>query len=186
VARRIVVNGESLVYVKGPAGSAIANLSELGLSDNPIVISIQPSHKEVLLDAWGDVPLDVQTMNTQATCTMTLIQFDPDVVEEIARLSMGGASATGRVARAGTLLGNGLARFAAGNNYFGLNIASPVGQRPWRFFTTYMPQPAVQWPLGAEKTVVTLSFRAIPYTEDPWRGGIGAQNFPLYDNTLDT
>jgi hypothetical protein len=117
---------------------------------------------------------------------MTLIHFDPDVVEEIVRLSMGGGNLAGRVGRAGTLLGNGLAMFANGNNYFSLNIASPAGQRPWRLIACYMPQPAVQWPLGTEKTVCSLSFRAIPYTSDPWQGGIGAQNYPCYSHTLDT
>lgn len=186
MSRYVYVNGESLVYVKGPAGSAIANLTELGLSDNPITIVLQPMHKEVTADAWGDVPFEVQTMLASVSVSMTLIHFDPAVVEELARLSMGGGAQAGQMGRAGTLLGNNLPRFAAGNNFFGLNIASPVGQRPWRLFTCYMPQPAVQWPLGANRSIISLSFRAIPYVQDPWRGGIGAQNYAIYDHTLDT
>lgn len=185
MARTVFVNGESMVYVKGAAGTNIANISELGLSDNPIAITLNPRHKDVNLDAWGEAPMDVQWKLMDVQISIPLLQFDLAVLKECVRLSMGGANAAGRMGRAGTLLGNGLGRFVAGNKYVGLNIASPVGQNPWRFYFAYLVAP-MTFPTGTEKTTVRTEWRAIPYTTDPWQAGAGALNYPIFDFTLDS
>lgn len=186
MSRTIFVNGESLVYVKGPQGSAIAALSELGLAQEQLRITLNPKHEGVALDAWGGEgsPMDIQIMLASVTVTMTLLHYDPDVLEECVRLGMGG-SAFGKLGRAGKLMGNGLSRFAAGNNFIGLNVASPVGQRPWRFLYSHTTGPAADYPLGARKSVVTVNWTVVPYTTDPWQGGSGATDYILFDRTLD-
>jgi hypothetical protein len=186
MARTIYVNGEAMVYVKGMAGSAIANLSELGLSDDQIPMRFNPIYDDVIVNAHGRVGTDMQVFLEDCMITMTLVHYDPVILTECYRLSKGAPNAAGNVARAGTLLGKGLARFAAGNNFIGLNIASPVGGIPYRFFFAYMVGPAMAIPVGNNRSIVTVNWRAIPYLADPWNGGAGALNTPIFDNTLDT
>lgn len=185
MGRSLYINGEAMVYVKGPAGSAIANLSELGLCEDQARITIHPIHSEIRLDAWGGAPAEVQRMNSFVTVTLRLLQFDADVLAEVVRLTMGG-NLEGRTGRAGPLMGNGLARFAPGNNFIGLNIAAPQNSRHWRFFSAYLKDPIGEYPLGTLRSTVPVFFQAIPYTSDPWQGGLGATNFPIFDHTLDT
>lgn len=186
MTRTVYVNGEAMVYVKGMAGSLIANLSELGLADSQIPLTFRPIVEDVIVNAHGRVGCDTQVFLEDCLITMNLVHFDPTILAECYRLSKGAPSAAGNVARAGTLLGAGLARFAAGNKFIGLNIASPVGSLPWRFFFAYMTGPAFSFPVGNDRTVTTVNWRAIPYQADPWGGGLGAQNAPLWDNTLDS
>jgi hypothetical protein len=99
------------------------------------------------------------------------------------------------MARAEARMGNNAARFAAGNNYIGLNISNPVGGIPYRFFYTYLAEPPFEHPMGTEKSIFSLNWRAIPYTQDPYGGGaaqpntvpgFGALGALLYDHNLDT
>lgn len=186
MSRQVYINGESMVYVKGPAGSLIANLTELGLAQNQVVITLMAHHDEIMADAWGKAPFDIQTKLARVNVSMDLIHFDRLILEECNRLSMGGGNAIGRIGRAGTLLGGGVAVGQTGNNFIRLNIASPVGQVPWRFFASYIPGGTPQFPVGAEKTVAQMQWTCIPYTTDPWQGGSGAANFPLFDHVLDS
>ena len=83
-------------------------------------------------------------------------------------------------------MGGGWPRFNSNNHYIGLNIASPVGIEPWRFYFAYLANNPYEFPLGTEKSVVKLNWRIVPYTEDPWGNGTGAQGTVLFDNVLDT
>lgn len=185
MARSLYINGESMVYVKGPAGSAIASLTEFGLCEDQARITLHPIHSEVRLDAWGGAPMDVQRMNSFATVTLRMLQFDADVLAELVRLTTGG-NLEGRVGRAGPVMGGGVARFLPGNNYVGLNIASPQMGRPWRFLSAYLKDPIGEYPLGTLRSTIPVFFQCIPYTSDPWQAGLGAQNYPLFDHTPDT
>lgn len=186
MSRSFYINGESLVYVKGAAGTNIASLSELALSDNPITVTVIPKHKDIIVDAWGEAPPEVQFKLAEVIVNIPMIHFDATVFEECVRLAMGGATNPGQMARAGTLMGGGVTRFAAGNKYISLNIVSPQASRPWRFLSAYLTQPIGQWPLGTEKSVVQTQWRVIPYTTDPYGAGVGAQNYTLWDRNLDS
>lgn len=187
MARDFFINGESMVSVKGAAGTSINPLIQLGLSDGPIRVSLDFRHRDIQVDAWGnEIPPEVQFMLAAATITMTLVHFDRDVLDVCVQESFGGAAAPGFLTRAGSRLGNNAARFAATNHYIGLNILSPVAAKPWRFYFTYLTGTPVEFPLGTEKSLVQLTWRAIPYTQDPWNGGLGALGSPLWDYTLDT
>ncbi len=183
------INGESMVYVKGRQDSAIGSLQELGLTEGPIQITVNYKHRDINLDAYGgEVPPEVQFFLADATIQIDLINVDVATLNTCIAESTGGTT-IGTFPRAGALLGNYGARFAGGgingNHYIGLNIASPVATRPWRFLTTYMTGPPFAWPLGTEKSVIRTTWRAIPYAADPWNNGNGALDQVLWDYTAD-
>lgn len=201
MSRDFYINGETMVSVKGRSDSAIGSIQQLGLCADQIRVVPQWRHLEIEVNAWAGVP-EAQFMMAYADIAMNLVHFDPIILETCIQESMGGAPAIGAMAHAGARLGNGQPRFApgilTGNHLIGLNLSSPVAGLPWRFFYTFLSSPPVDWPLGAERSVVHLNWRAIPYTTDPWGvttiingvpvGGPGQGSYgsPLWDNTLDT
>ena len=189
MARDYYISGPALVRVKGAANSVIATLSELGLSDTPIQPTLTYKHTDLSIDAFGGVagvPPDVQWMGAEMTIPMTLIHFDLSILRACIRESAAGAAADGTLIRAGKRVGNNLPRFDAGNHYVSLNITSPDGGLPWRFLTCYLAGQPVIFPLGVERTGVILSWRAIPYQQDPYGGGTGMEGAVLYDHQSDS
>jgi hypothetical protein len=187
MARSFKVNGEVMVKVKGNPNSAIAALSELGLCDEGgVTVTPEFRHDAIQLDAWGgQVPPEKQFMLMQARITMGLIHYDRDVVDACIREAAGGAAAVGAVARAGTLMGGNVARLLAGNHYVGLNLLSPVENKPWRFLTAHL-EGSVSVNIGTRRSVFQLTWSAIPYSADPWNNGNGAAGVLVWDHTLDT
>ncbi len=170
MARGFIISGESMVTVKGRSDSlVIANLAQLGLTVDAITVGLEFTQEAVDVDAWKET--DVQTFLYAANISMNMIHFDEAVLEECVRLSAGSATVFGATSRMGTLLGGGAARFVPPNNYIGLNIASPVAALPWRFFYARLTTNPISYPLGTRKSVVSLNWRAIAYTNDPWGGG---------------
>ena len=198
MSRDFYINGESMVTVKGNPILGLGTLVQLGLTADPITVTHNFKHRDMNVDAYGGpegIPPDVQWMLGEVYVQMTLIHFDPAVLALCHQAAMGGALAEGSVARAGTRLGANGPRFGGGNVYIGLNIASPVVARPWRFWYSYIVGAPAQWPLGTEKSIVQLTWRCIPYTQDPWGGsasqpntvaGGGAGGAIIYDRTADT
>ena len=82
-------------------------------------------------------------------------------------------------------MGGGNPLYSAGNSYIALGILSPVGNIPWRFYASYLTGNPITYPLGTEKSLVQMNWRAIPYAQDPWGGGTGAQGVILYDHGTD-
>lgn len=189
--RDLFINGETMVLVKGRSDSAIANLAELGLAVDDIKVTPQHELEDVTCNAWGKVPFDQQVFGAYVDIQMTLVQYDNDILDVCIQESMGGTLDIGKVARAGARLGNNQPRFApgpysAGNHYIGLNLSSPVGAKPWRFLYTFLTRQPYTYPLGTRRSMVTLSWRCIPYTQDPYQAGAGALGQILFDHTLDT
>lgn len=174
MSRSFIIPGEAMVSVRGMVGSQIASLSQLGLSPEAINVNLESFREDVKVNAWGAgyVPADIQTFTGAAHISMSLVNFDNTILEECVRLSMC-APAFGQVGRTGALMGNGLARFAAGNFFIGLNISSPVAGLPYRFWYAYLDNQVVL-PYGTQRQIVTCNWRAIPYAGDPW-GGSAAQ-----------
>ncbi len=191
----VLVKGRSDFGTNGPPGLPnIANLTQLGLCVDDIRVTPTFKHKGMTVDAWGEVDVDVQWMMAEVAITMNLIHFDQLVLDACVAESMGGAPDVGAAGRAGTRLGGGLARFAAGNHLIGLNIEAPVSGRPWRFYYAYLAQSPTTYPLGVEKSIVAVHWRAIPYTNDPWGGGsaqpatvagTGSEGAYIWDRQLD-
>lgn len=189
MARDFQINGETMVLVKSNPQSSIATLSQLGLSDNAISWAPVFRHMDIAVDAWGGdngPPPEVQCFLEEVNIRMTLVHFDRTVLEECMRLSVAGGAVEGTLPRAGTRMGGGAARFAAGNNFIGLNLTSPVNNRPMRFYFAYLTGQPVEWPIGTRRTVVSMNWRCIPYTVDPWNAGLGALGTVIYDHVLDT
>lgn len=184
MSRSVQVTGEALICVKGPSNSAIASLTELGLCETELTITVTPNFQDVNIDAWGQAAADVQRMLAYIEAKGRLIQFDPDVLAECNRLALGG-NVEGSVGRAGALMGNGLARFAPGNNFIGFNVAAPQNSRPWRFLYAYFINPG-SYPQTTKRQTIDFTVRGIPYVADPWQGGVGAHNYQFYSRTLDS
>lgn len=192
-----------MVSVKGYSGSTIGSLTQLGLAHNGILIRLNFKHRDINVDSWGpEVPVDVQCFLADAQISMQIVDVDRAVLDRVLEHSMGIAATggiVGQMPHAGQRMGQGAisagptARF--GNNYIGLNISSPIGGKPWRFYYTYLTGTPFEQPIGTERSIFTLNWRAIPYTNDPWGGGsaqaagaagTGALNAYLFDSTLDT
>lgn len=160
-SRQYYINGESLVSVTLAGGA----LQELGLSDSPITVREKLHHLDLHVDAFGDSTPNVQFMGAEALVDMTLIHFVPATLAALIAASM--ASPTeGVLPRAGTLMGQD----ANGNGqtfFFGLTISSPVQNSPFVYPSVYMPDTPRIIPLGAERSIVQVTFRAIPYAADP-------------------
>lgn len=176
MSRDFFINGESMILVKGRSDSAISVATQLGLADSPIRLTPELRRKDLHVDAWGsELPADVQIFLAAVTVRINFIHFDRSILDTCIGLSMGGVTtgSVGQLTRAGTRMGGGLPRFAVGNNYIGLNITSPVGNKPWRFYYAYLADTPFEFPLGTDASVVSTTWRVVPYTQDPWGGGSG-------------
>jgi hypothetical protein len=150
MARSYFVNGETLVTING---------SELGLASDPVTVTLDSKYLDIKVNSFGDVPPEVQFMLTEAQIHMTLVNFDRTVLDTALALSQGGTSTVGQMVSAGTLMG-------ANSNFFSLRLQSPVAVKPWTFGHAYMVD-AFDFPLGVERSLVTCTFRALPYVADP-------------------
>lgn len=186
MGRDFVINGPCLVSVKGSSSSAISSLTQFGLSDEQIRVTLNSSFLPIKVNAWGNVAPEVEFMNASALIRFTVVHFDRNVLNTLLTESMGGAAAgataAGTLGVAGGRLGNNAVQFAATNHYFQMCFLSPVANIPWRFQYCYLAEQPFEFPLGAERSVVGLSVQCIPYTIDPWNNGAGSAGSLLYDN----
>lgn len=196
MSRSFQIPGECMVLVKGNVNSSIASLSQLGLSEDSVNVSYSYKFTDIKVNAWGNgsVPPEEQCFLAEVTVSMGLVHFDPVVLAECVRLGLAGAPVEGQMPRTGALMGNGAARFAAGNNYIGLNLTSPVANLPYRFWYARLANDPFKAPMGTERQVVSLNWRIIAYSNDPWGGGTaqpntvagtGSLGAVLWDHVLD-
>lgn len=150
MGRIFYVNGETLVSYGG---------QQLGLAPDPIRVKITPKYLDIQVDSWGagNVPPEVQNMLAEAHITMTLVNFDPSVLQTATANMMAGSAGT--FARAGTFMSSFMQP---------LKLTSPVGGIPYTFPNTYLMQ-GYEWPLGVERSLVVCTFRALalPAGGDP-------------------
>ena len=191
MARDFYIAGQSLVLVRGSSTvSTLNGTKELGLCDGSIQVSPVFRDADIKVDAWGQAPPEVQTMLAEATITMTLVHFDRAILESL--MGASSASATfGQMPAAGTRMAG---------YWVSLYTYTPANtQTYWRF-----PQAKLlsnlSWPLGAEKSLVRCSFRALPVPAsailntagspaagvgsfDPWQSAVGSLGSILWDHT---
>ena len=197
--RDFQIQGESMVFVKGHVASYISGtIRQLGLATDQIQVSPHGDYNDLIVNAWGKGVVDTQFMLGYADITMNLIHFDITVLQECMRLSWGAPTMTddGQFPHAGQRLGGGLARFANGNNYIGLNIMTAAQlANSYRFHYCHLTEAPVVLPLGNEAQIAQLHWRAVPYTQDPFgvlnatdgtTSGTGALGYLLWDHQLDT
>ena len=186
--RSYVVNGEAMVMVKGgghwgPSGSAMTQTTQLGLASEGIEIKPKFHHMGIKTDDYGgplaEIPAEVMYLLGEVDIYMKLIHYDVGIlgcclVDAQAGGTLGPFGPTGlisgflitnegKMAGAGSLLGNGVPTFSSGNHFISLNILSPVLGYPWRFPSSYLAERPVEIPLGNQTTIAHLHWRAIPY-----------------------
>ncbi len=165
--RDFQINGPALVLVKG-AGALLDDegnsvVHELGLSIDRIRILPRLIHRDLTVDDYGaGVPAEVLTNLAEAQIHMTLIHYDRAILKAcIAECHA--SSVDGTMTGAMIPLGGGRPLFSVGNHYISLSITSPSLGDPWRFPTAYLYTQPMEIPVGTEKTMVQLKWRAIPY-----------------------
>jgi hypothetical protein len=166
MASDLLINGETTVQVIGAAGSAIATLQELGLTEDQIRITPRWRHRDMNVDDFGtEIPPDVMWMLADCLIRMTLVYVDRAILNAVLKESMCGGAALGSLKAAGTPMGGGEALKSTENHYIELRLtpAAPVIGRQWTFPATYLAEQPYEEPLGVERSLVKLTFRAIPF-----------------------
>lgn len=194
MARKYIVNGDAIVQVKGPPNTDIETLAELGLAEEEDPIRVLPvfKHKGVKCDDFGpDTPPEMLWMLASLRIQMTLVNADPDVVEACVIQAMGGGGQNaggefGVFGACGLPMGGGVDLHAAGNHYISLNISSPVLERPWRFPASYLTGPALEYPLGASRSLIKMTWEVVPYVKPQAGIEIVSRNKVFWDRTADT
>jgi hypothetical protein len=190
MSRGYYVNGETMTYVKGRSDLAlISSRTELGLTDQSIRIQIKTQRLQIRVDAMGDAPPESQFMGASASVSMTLVHFDSAVLDACIQESWGSSPARGQLGHAGSLMGSNKVLFAPGgidgNHFISLNLVSAPGKQSWRFFHSTLSQNPIEWPIGTERSLVTLNWDSLPYTIDPWNSGNGSYGIAIWDNGND-
>lgn len=195
MARDFIINGETLVKVKGAEGAFTNDgPNELGLTVDQVTVVPRWKHLDILADDFGpDIPAELMWNLADVIILMTLIHFDEGVLDRCMAQSMGGAKddngvlyAAGIMAGAGRQMGAMKALFDANNHFISLNLLSPVLNRPWRFPKSVLAENPVQYPLGVEKSAVKLVWRAIPYQVVNEDTEVKSAGSILWDRILDT
>ncbi len=165
MARDFLINGESMVTVKGGAHtSGIRNVTQLALASEGIIVSPRIYSHSVKVDDFGPyVPPEVMIQIAEVNISMTLVHTDYDVLRECIAESIGGMTTWGMLSPAGTMMGRGKALYTSGCHWMGLSIASPFMGIPWTFPSAYLPSPPINIPLGTTRMLIQLDWRAIPY-----------------------
>lgn len=168
MARGFVIPGVTLVKVKGlgmlseSQDRTKPSLRELGLAAEKVEILPRWKHEDQYVDDFGpNVPAEVHTMLAEVTVRMTLIHYDPDVLEACVCESQGG-ELDGIMAPPGRPLGGGVPLQTPGNHYISLGLISQF-EDPYRFRASYLTTEPLSFPLGTETSAVSLSWRALPY-----------------------
>lgn len=146
------------IYVPGPTTIHVntgAGLTELGLSDNDNLPSIQfTDHQhDVKTVTSGAVPEEIVLQNTEAAVTVALVKWDSAILTAILADQRGNPFQT-TVGR----------RLVANGGFIGLQIRSVAAGNPGYTFThAFLRSDSVgdsQW--GNRERVLTLNFRCIP------------------------
>ncbi len=193
MGRDIQIVGPVMASVIGGShmsGTIYGKLSQLGMSVGQITISPQFKQRGIKVDDFGsEVPAEVQFLMSEVNISVQLVQYDREVLDAVMQESQGGGGGfadAGTLAPAGTLLGNGRAVLTSGNHYTRLNLVTltpaPAG---WRFRSTYLND-SVEIPIGTERTIAVLNFKAIPYAFPNFSGEISSSGIILWDHNTDT
>lgn len=153
--RDYYINGETMVLVDS---------QELGITTDPIKITPRFVHQDIHCDDFGpNIPPEVMWLLADAVIRMTLIHYDSQILQEALADSMANADA-GDDAE-GTFVGAGSLMGANGDNYVQLGIKSALPEGiDWYFPTAYLMEQPMELPLGTERSLVVLTWRAVPYT----------------------
>lgn len=189
MARDWYINGDTMVQVRGGAHltSGLNVITNLGLAIDQVRVSPSFSRQPIHADGFGKVVApEYRSKLMSARVSMTLVHFDPQVLDQCVRESQGGGvgaipdptavggqiEAEGVLAQAGTLMGGYKPRFASGNHYIGLTVKGTTEiTRPWRFLYTMIDGTGPVYPLGNGFSAVPVTWLVVPYLEPPLVSG---------------
>lgn len=183
MARSWFIFGETLVKVNGSTGGfldqalqTLTNTWELGLSVDPIRVTPRFVQQGIHCDDFGpDIPADIIQYLADATIHMRLVHYDPVVLARCVSESLATLVVNQNIPNDGTLgpagqpLGAGVQWGTPGNRYIQLNL---YGAQPspgsvlgnfLQFPTAILAEQPIEYPLGTEKSIVALTWKAIPY-----------------------
>ena len=187
MATNWILHGQTMVRVRGGAhrsGLPIGDATDLGLTQDQIVITPTFYHKDMKVDDFGpDCPADVQQQLCEVNIAMTMIYYDKRALDICIDESLGGGGAddvgflkAGSVlAPAGRLLSRFRNAYWSGWHYVAVSLVMDEGNPldlpdEFRFRQCYLAQQPFTYPIGTEVTAVRLNWRAIPYSS-PWLSG---------------
>jgi hypothetical protein len=159
--------GEVLVLVKGAAGSAIAGVQQLGYCESSPTWNPVYENLDVIINAYGQTPAEVQTMGKTATLSIPLVYFDPAILDALCSESSAGAGSPGANSYAGKRMGGGGALYSSTCHFFSVCFTSPVAGKPFTFLACHLVGQPINFPVGAERSVVQVNLRAISYSPTP-------------------
>jgi len=172
MGRGFYILGDTKVTVKGT--NLLGGTQTLGLCEGPVKVTPRYKHMDIKADDFGgDIPPEVLWMLADATVHMTLVHFDPILLEACLALAMGN-NVDGKCGGAGMPLG-------AAGNLLSLGIAGT--NYAWRFPSSYLSERPASWPMGTERSQVELQWRAIPYVG--FTTDIRSLGAVVWDHTLD-
>lgn len=153
--------GEALVKVDI---SGITN--ELGYCYEPIKIQPSFAYKDMLSDDFPTVPSNRLWMLAETKITMTLVYYNPDILQDCILAAMGGGTDGGgilQMAAAGTPMGIGSVG-DENNALVALTISSVNGlEEPYMFPACHLIERPVEIPVGVERSLVQLVWSSLPY-----------------------
>lgn len=210
MSRQYHITGEHMVYVQNQKLVELFNnpfensnvvltptdFFELGLTQDSTNITLNFAHQDVYTDDYSPgAPAEILTgMFRDAIIDMTLVHYDDAVLETCLNLSIG-ATTFGASGRPGTPMGKWKGVLEDGCLFTTLYLQpairfeiSVLGVRdqqelPWRFFFAYLTGSA-RYPIGTEKSLVQLQWRAVPYykpTDPSSTTEISGRNAILFD-----
>lgn len=147
---------------------------ELGLTSESTVIVPRFYHQDVHSDDFGtEVPAEVLINLADVNIRMTLVHFDMDVLRICMRMGMGFGPGTvddlaedGGLGPCGQPMGANEVVGLHPNRFIRMSLIPARFQGngfPWRFKSCYLDSRPLEIPVGTERTLVKLSWRAIPY-----------------------
>jgi len=167
--------GETIILVRGNGSLGLngdPQTQELGLCvQDGLKVIPRFYHKDIKCDDFGpDVGPEVMWNLGEVLIQMTLVHYDEEVLKSCMDNSMCGSD-DGTLAPAGRLMGGSRALDLSSefdgqeNNFIGLYLLSISDvTRPWHFLATYLTTPyPVEIPIGVDRSLVKLNWRAIPY-----------------------
>lgn len=180
MSREFVVFGEFIVKV---SGGLVGGMEELGLTSEQVRINPRYNFRDILTDDFGAAPVETRWDMADAVVSMTLVHYDPDVLNKCMGSAMGGGgldagNATdnidGFMAGAGRILGYNRGLGTGSNMYVTVYlIPADDGEfEPYRFHACYLDTKPLMIPLGTERSLVQMSWRVIPYQKITVSGGV--------------
>ena len=157
------INGNTIVSVDG---------SELGISDGKITITPVLFHQDIMVDDFGPkVPGLVLWQLGEARIKMTLVWFSAGILDSAVKKSMGGGTL-------GTMVAGGTPMPAT---YMSLRISSQIFGGTYVFPTAFI-EDRIDIPVSNERTIVTLTWRAVPKPTGSGSGEILSAGTVLWTN----